>query len=172
MLCEKDNNSLSNHCVILAFFFLLSFISLELYMLFFFVFRNLICYHGTHDFSETSFGLFNSLLGKNAACNFTHQLHKRAPILTSYCTLSHYSSLDNSSSLKFDNAMKTIKKILSSKHGGDRAKVSDGTASHSPESRRRSRSPTAGPASQMGGATKQIENSDPPDKERTGAYET
>jgi hypothetical protein len=74
--------------------------------------------------------------------------------------------------LKFDNAMKTIKKILRFNRRGDRAKALDDTASHSPESRRRSRSPTAGPASQMGGATKKIENSDPPDKERTGAYET
>jgi hypothetical protein len=69
--------------------------------------------------------------------------------------------------------MKMVKKILRFKRRGDRAKASsDDTASYSPESRRRSRSPTAGPAFQMGGATEQIENSDPPDKEWAGAYET
>jgi hypothetical protein len=58
--------------------------------------------------------------------------------------------------------MKTIKKILCLKNRGNRAKASGNVASHSL---------TAGPASQIGGA-KTIENSDPPDKERTGAYET
>jgi hypothetical protein len=62
---------------------------------------------------------------------------------------------------------KKNKKTSRSKHRGNHAKASDGAASHSPESH----SPTAGPASQIGGA-KKIENSRPPDKEWTGAYGT
>jgi hypothetical protein len=67
--------------------------------------------------------------------------------------------------------VKKNKKTSRSKHRGNHAKASDGAASHFPESRRRSYSPTAGPASQIGSA-KKIENSGPPDKEQTGAYET